>query len=99
MEHGACNLIYVDQRAKERTLRRNSTASLEAQPADTGTTPSDYFKPDGGNQQQEIQSSIDSLLSIFATGTKNDEMKLLGMPNADLCMTSSHLFIRLSMSC
>lgn len=65
MEHGACNLLYVDQRAKDRTLRRSAIITNTAQPA---TPAPDYFQPDGGKQAAEIHSTLESLSSTFATG-------------------------------
>ncbi|KAF2665976.1 HD-domain/PDEase-like protein [Microthyrium microscopicum] len=68
MEHGACNIIYVDRRGRDHTARRNSTgSSLEGSEPVNGDHAPDYFKPDGGKQAAEIHETLDSLLSTFPT--------------------------------
>jgi hypothetical protein len=66
MEHAACNVIYLDKRAREDTVRRASTASgFGPRSGDAAGVP-DYFKQDAGSHVAEIQATLDSILSTFS---------------------------------
>jgi hypothetical protein len=69
MERAACNIIYLDRRAREDTLRRPSNASTSGQGVHTGANEAqDYFKMGYGQSQVEVQASLDSILSTFSAG-------------------------------
>ena len=65
MEHGACNIIYLDRRAREELVRRDS---LLASRVSNSSESAEYFKPDGSQLPLEVQSNIEAILSTFNEG-------------------------------
>jgi 3',5'-cyclic-nucleotide phosphodiesterase len=69
MEHGACNIVYLDRRASEETVRKDSVMSREEvkQPEYSGP---EYFKLELREPQHtnEITNNIESILSTFNEG-------------------------------
>lgn len=73
MEHGACNVVYLDRRACEETVRKDSVMSREEvkQPDNNGP---EYFKLELQQPQHtdEITNNIESILSTFNEGNYLD---------------------------
>jgi hypothetical protein len=65
MEHGACNIIYLDRRAREELIRRETALATRAS---TASEPAEYFKLDGPQMPVEVQTNIESILSTFNEG-------------------------------
>lgn len=67
MEHGACNIIYLDRRAREELVRRDS---LSVTRDSVGSESAEYFKSDGPQVPLEVRSNVESILSTFNEGKK-----------------------------
>lgn len=65
MEHGACNIIYLDRRAREELVRRDSAL---ANRASNSVETNEYFKGDGSQMPGEVLANIESILSTFNEG-------------------------------
>jgi hypothetical protein len=67
LDHAACNIIYLDKRAREEVVRRDSLlAKNQSATDDQG----EYFKVDGFAPPQEVQSNIESILTTFNEGKR-----------------------------
>ncbi|KAF2110066.1 hypothetical protein BDV96DRAFT_651219 [Lophiotrema nucula] len=64
MEHGACNVIYIDRRANDEHVRRESLSSSLAARTSTGSVPQSYFSF-GKTPPPEISTNVEAILSIF----------------------------------
>lgn len=80
MDHGACNIIYLDRRAQAETYRRDSVFLKRA--SDAGLRDEEYFeqKP---QLSPELQSNVESILSTFNEG------KFIGLAALYSCSLSS----------
>lgn len=87
MEHAACNVIYVNWRAKDQVIQRGSNAGAVSVTLPNGSDSTD------SKLDAEINSSIESILSAFTTGIFNS----LFVFDVLLTQCSSHLFFRLFM--
>jgi hypothetical protein len=65
MEHGACNIIYLDRRAREELVRRESVIATRSS---TASEPAEYFKQDNPQLPVEVQTNIETILSTFNEG-------------------------------
>ena len=67
MDHGACNVVYLDRRAREETVRKDSVMSKEEGATDDGP---EFFKLELLQPQHaaEINTNIESILSTFNEG-------------------------------
>jgi len=61
MDHGACNIIYLDRRAQEELISRDSIGLSTSIVRSSETQ--GYFNSDGS--ALEVQSTIEAILSIF----------------------------------
>jgi hypothetical protein len=70
MEHGACNIIYLDRRAQEELVRKDSVMSGQTGSDEKTEVKPECHKSDLYQQQQaqEISSNITSILSTFTEG-------------------------------
>ncbi|OCL04925.1 HD-domain/PDEase-like protein [Glonium stellatum] len=64
MEHGACNVIYIDRRANDEHVRRETLSNSLAARTSTGSYSPGYFSF-GKPAPAEIHANIDAILSIF----------------------------------
>jgi hypothetical protein len=68
MEHGACNVIYIDRRANDEHVRRESLSNSVAARTSTGSfLPTSYFSA-MKVPPQEVHSNVETLLSAFNEG-------------------------------
>jgi hypothetical protein len=90
MEHGACNVIYIDRRANEEHVRRESLSSSLAARTSTGSVAAGYF---GFSKAPpaEVHTNVESILSTFNEG--NVRPIPLTMPPSTDC-DSTHLHFR-----
>jgi hypothetical protein len=79
MHYGACNVVYLDRRAREETVRKDSVMSKEEGATDGGP---EFFKLELLQPQHaaEINTNIESILSTF-----NEGNRLLCHPRCSLC--------------
>ncbi|KAF2709447.1 HD-domain/PDEase-like protein [Pleomassaria siparia CBS 279.74] len=64
MEHGACNVIYIDRRANDEHVRRESLSNSLAARTSTGSVAPGYFTL-GKVPPAEIHANVESILSTF----------------------------------
>ncbi|KAF2691942.1 HD-domain/PDEase-like protein [Lentithecium fluviatile CBS 122367] len=64
MEHGACNVIYIDRRANDEHVRRESLSSSLAARTTTGNVNQGYFGL-GKSPPVEMHANVESILTIF----------------------------------
>jgi len=67
MEHGACNVIYIDRRANDEHVRRETLSNSLAARTSTGSYSPGYFSF-GKPAPAEIHTNINAILSIFNEG-------------------------------
>jgi hypothetical protein len=67
MEHGACNVIYIDRRANDEHVRRESLSDSLAARTSTGSVAPGYF---GFTKTPpaELHSNVEAILSTFSEG-------------------------------
>jgi hypothetical protein len=95
MEHGACNVIYIDRRAADEHVRRETLSSSLAARTTTGSVSQGYFGLPKASPA-EIHANVESLLSIFSEGERRAPSRVTP-PSANIT-ASSHLRIRQFMS-
>ncbi|KAF2643415.1 HD-domain/PDEase-like protein [Massarina eburnea CBS 473.64] len=64
MEHGACNVIYIDRRANDEHVRRETLSSSLAARTSTGSMMQGYFSL-GKAPPAEVHVNVESILSTF----------------------------------
>ncbi|XPS71402.1 3',5'-cyclic-nucleotide phosphodiesterase [Ascochyta lentis] len=64
MEHGACNVIYVDRRANDEHVRRETLSSSLIARTSTGNVGQSYFAL-GKAPPVEVHANVEAILSIF----------------------------------
>ena len=67
MEHGACNVIYIDRRANDEFVRRDTLSSSLAATTSTGNVNQGYFNL-AKTPPAEIHGNVESILSTFNQG-------------------------------
>lgn len=68
MDYGACNIIYLDRRAREELVRRDSLLGTRASDASHDANQTGYFKAEDEQLPVEVRSNLESILSIFNEG-------------------------------
>ncbi|PVI06641.1 HD-domain/PDEase-like protein [Periconia macrospinosa] len=64
MEHGACNVIYIDRRANDEHVRRETLSSSLAATTSTGNMNQGYFNL-GKTPPAQVHANVESILSTF----------------------------------
>jgi hypothetical protein len=67
MEHGVCNVIYVDRRANDEHVRRETLSSSLIARTSTGNVGQSYFAL-GKAPPIEVHTNLEAILSIFNEG-------------------------------
>lgn len=72
MDHGACNVIYLDRRAQAKTMRRDSVfpesrTSNASMPSPPGAQNNEYFDSKS-KLPEELQNNVQSILCTFNEG-------------------------------
>ncbi|CAI6335882.1 unnamed protein product [Periconia digitata] len=65
MEHGACNVIYIDRRANDEYVRRETLSSSLAATTTTGNMNQGYFNLGKTTPPADIHANIETILSTF----------------------------------
>ncbi|KAF2440699.1 HD-domain/PDEase-like protein [Karstenula rhodostoma CBS 690.94] len=65
MEHGACNVIYIDRRANDEHVRRETLSSSLVARTSTGNVPQGYFPGSAKAPPPEVRTNVESILSTF----------------------------------
>ena len=87
MEHGACNVIYIDRRANDEFVRRDTLSSSLAATTSTGNVNQGYFNL-AKTPPAEIHGNVESILSTFNQGQST--------PLCSLSFSWQHFTIRLA---
>lgn len=67
MEHGACNVIYIDRRANDEHVKRETLSSSLVARTSTGNVNQGYFGL-GKAPPVEVHTNVESILSTFNEG-------------------------------
>ena len=98
MDHGACNVVYLDRRARDEHVYKNmvrmSLASIAYQSTEAPQSPG-YFKL-AHEHAAEVRANIDTILSVFGEGKSADYDA--PMPRMLITTRSAHLQLRRIMS-
>ncbi|KAL1613000.1 3',5'-cyclic-nucleotide phosphodiesterase [Paraconiothyrium brasiliense] len=65
MEHGACNVVYIDRRANDEHVRRETLSSSLVARTSTGNVPQGYFPGSAKTPPPEVHTNVESILSTF----------------------------------
>ncbi|QDS72160.1 hypothetical protein FKW77_004496 [Venturia effusa] len=65
MDHGACNVIYLDRRAREELVRRDALLATRGSNVSNDPNQADYFRVGEDQLPVEVRSNLESILSIF----------------------------------
>lgn len=69
MEHAACNVIYIDRRANDEHVRKESLSSSLAARTSTGNVSHNTYFNFGKPPPAELRANVETILSIFNEGT------------------------------
>lgn len=67
MEHGACNVIYVDRRANDEYVKRETLSDSLIARTSTGNVGQSYFAL-GKTPPVEVHANVEAILSVFNEG-------------------------------
>jgi hypothetical protein len=67
MEHGACNVIYIDRRANDEHVRKETLSKSLVARTSTGNVGQSYFAM-GRSSPREVHDNVEAILSISAEG-------------------------------
>lgn len=70
MDHGACNIIYLDRRAREELVRKDSLLANHLGDGSNATDQTEYFKLESAQPPMEVRSNLQSILSTFNEGMR-----------------------------
>jgi hypothetical protein len=68
MEHGMCNVIYIDRRANDEHVRRETLSDSLVARTSTGNVGQSYFAL-GKTPPVEVHANVEAILSMFNEGT------------------------------
>lgn len=69
MEHGACNVIYVDRRANDEHVRRETLSMSTVARTSTANVSPGYFPSAIKPPSPDVHANLESILSTFNQGT------------------------------
>jgi CheY-like chemotaxis protein len=89
MEHGACNVIYIDRRANDEHVRRESLSNSLAARTTTGSVAQGYFGF-AKTPPPEIHANVEAILSTFNEGKLHPRplsttLQQLTLPTVHIC--------------
>lgn len=67
MEHGACNVIYIDRRANDEEVRKETLSKSMAARTSDGNVGQSYFNL-GKTSPPEVHGNVGAILSMFNEG-------------------------------
>jgi hypothetical protein len=68
MEHGMCNVVYLDRRANDEHVRRETLSDSLVARTSTGNVGQSYFAV-GKTPPAEVHTNVEAILSMFNEGT------------------------------
>ena len=69
MEHGACNVIYIDRRANDEHVRKENLSKSLVARTSTATMGQSYFAL-GKTSPREVHNNVEALLTMCSEGKK-----------------------------
>jgi hypothetical protein len=67
MEHGACNVVYIDRRANDEHVRKETLSKSLVARTTTGNVGQSYFAL-GKTSPREVHDNVEAILSISTEG-------------------------------
>ena len=67
MEHGACNVIYIDRRANDEHVRKETLSNSMVARTSAGNVGQSYFVL-GKASPPEVHGNVEAILSMFNEG-------------------------------
>lgn len=67
MEHGMCNVVYLDRRANDEHVRRETLSDSLVARTSTGSVGQSYFAL-GKAPPAEVHANVEAILSMFNEG-------------------------------
>jgi hypothetical protein len=67
MEHGACNVIYIDRRANDEHVRRDTLSSSLVARTSTANVGQSYFAQ-GKTSPADVHGNVEAILAMFNEG-------------------------------
>jgi hypothetical protein len=67
MEHGTCNVIYIDRRANDEHVRRETLSKSLVARTTNGSVGYNYFSL-GKTPPAEVHANVEAILSMFSEG-------------------------------
>jgi 3',5'-cyclic-nucleotide phosphodiesterase len=67
MEHGACNVVYIDRRANDEHVRKETLSKSLVARTTSGTVGQSYFAI-GKTSPREVHDNVEAILSISTEG-------------------------------
>jgi hypothetical protein len=67
MEHGMCNVIYIDRRANDEHVQRETLSDSLVARTSTGNVGQSYFAQ-GKMPPAEVHANVEAILSMFNEG-------------------------------
>ena len=67
MEHGACNVIYIDRRANDEHVRKETLSKSLVARTSTGNVGQSYFAL-GKTSPREVHNNVEAILTMFNEG-------------------------------
>jgi hypothetical protein len=68
MEHGACNVVYIDRRANDEHVRKETLSKSLVARTTTGNVGQSYFAI-GKTSPREVHDNVEAILSISTEGS------------------------------
>lgn len=68
MEHGACNVVYIDRRANDEHVRKETLSKSLVARTTTQNVGQSYFAM-GKTSPREVHDNVEAMLSISTEGT------------------------------
>jgi hypothetical protein len=72
MEHGMCNVIYIDRRANDEHVRRDTLSDSLVARTSTGNVGQSYFAM-GKLPPAEVHANVEAILSMFNEGGSHSQ--------------------------
>jgi hypothetical protein len=86
MDHGACNVVYIDRRANDEHVRKENLSKSLVARTSTGNVGQSYFAM-GKTSPREVHDNVEAMLSISTEGT----MRAIRAMTATDLLSSTHL--------
>jgi len=88
MDHGACNVVYIDRRANDEHVRKETLSKSLVARTSTGNVGQSYFAL-GKTSPREVHDNVEAILSISNEGTLPSRTSLPMVNTANPCSQST----------